>query len=89
MFSESIEASFFVMVDGDDTYDVTGLKEIIKKMDKYKYDMMVGKRIHNDRLAYRKGHVIGNKFFSKFANFFLEMISQIFFLVSEFFLKDL
>ena len=70
MFSESIEASFFVMVDGDDTYDVTGLKEIIKKMDKYNYDMMVGKRIHNDRLAYRKGHVIGNKFFSKFANFF-------------------
>ena len=45
MFSEKIEASFFVMVDGDDTYDVTELNEIIKKMDKYNYDMMVGKRI--------------------------------------------
>ena len=70
MFSEKIEASFFVMIDGDDTYDVTELNEIILKMDKFNYDMMVGKRIHNDRMAYRKGHVIGNQFFSKFINIF-------------------
>ena len=70
MFSEKIEASFFVMIDGDDTYDVTELNEIILKMNKFNYDMMVGKRIHNDRMAYRKGHVIGNHFFSKFVNIF-------------------
>ena len=48
-------------------------------MIKYKLDMIVGKRIHSDNLAYRKGHVIGNKFFSNFVNlFFGKDITDIF-----------
>ena len=70
MFSDEIEAKYFVMVDGDDTYDVSKIYEVLLVMDKYNYDMMVGKRIHKDSSAYRKGHVIGNRFFSNFVNFF-------------------
>tara|TARA_B100000900_G_C20488222_1_gene678399 strand:+ start:218 stop:1138 length:921 start_codon:yes stop_codon:yes gene_type:complete len=70
MFSDQINAKYFVMVDGDDTYDVSKLNEILITMDKYNYDMMVGKRIHKDSSAYRKGHIIGNRFFSNFVNFF-------------------
>ena len=70
MFSDEIDAKYFVMVDGDDTYDVSKIYEVLLVMDKYNYDMMVGKRVHKDSSAYRKGHVIGNRFFSNFVNFF-------------------
>ena len=36
----------------------------IESMQKFNYDMIVGKRVHKDTQAYRKGHIIGNKFFS-------------------------
>ena len=32
------------------------------------YDMMVAKGVHSDPTAYRKGHVFGNKIFSKSVN---------------------
>ncbi len=70
MFSDNLDANFFVMVDGDDTYDVSGIDQMLSKMIKYNLDMVVGKRIHNDDLAYRKGHVLGNRFFSNFVNLF-------------------
>ena len=70
MFSDNFDANFFVMVDGDDTYDVSGIDQMLSKMIKYNLDMVVGKRIHNDDLAYRKGHVLGNRFFSNFVNLF-------------------
>ncbi len=70
MFSDNIDANYFIMIDGDDTYDVSKIDEMLNKMIKYKLDMIVGKRIHSDNLAYRKGHVLGNRFFSNFVNFF-------------------
>ncbi len=70
MFSDQIEADYFIMIDGDDTYDVTKLDEMIQLMTKFGYDMIVGKRIHSDSLAYRKGHVLGNRFFTNFVNIF-------------------
>ena len=63
MFSDNIDANFFVMIDGDDTYDVSKIDQMLSQMIKYNLDMIVGKRIHNDDLAYRKGHVLGNRFF--------------------------
>ncbi len=70
MFSDQIDGDFFIMIDGDDTYDVSKINKMLDLMRKYKYDMIVGKRVHSDSLAYRKGHVLGNRFFSNFVNFF-------------------
>ena len=70
MFSDQIEADYFIMIDGDNTYDVSKLNEMIDLMSKFKYDMIIGRRIHKDSMAYRKGHVMGNRFFSNFVNLF-------------------
>ena len=79
MFSDQIDADYFIMIDGDNTYDVSKLDEMVKLMKKFNHDMIIGKRIHKDSSAYRKGHVIGNKFFSSFVNlFFGKDISDIF-----------
>ena len=79
MFSDKIDADYFVMVDGDNTYDLSNLNKMLELMEKFNYDMIVGKRVHKDTQAYRKGHVIGNKFFSNFVNlFFGKDITDIF-----------
>ncbi len=70
MFSDDLDANFFIMIDGDDTYDVSKINEMLNEMNKYNLDMIVGKRVHSDDLAYRKGHVLGNRFFSNFVNIF-------------------
>lgn len=79
MFSDDLDANFFIMIDGDDTYDVSKINEMLNEMTKYNLDMIVGKRVHSDDLAYRKGHVLGNRFFSNFVNvFFGNDITDIF-----------
>jgi len=79
MFSDNLDANIYVMLDGDDTYDTSKLKESIEKFFKEKYDMLVAKRIHSDPTAYRRGHVIGNQMFSRFVNYiFGNDISDIF-----------
>ena len=79
MFSDQIDADYFVMIDGDNTYDVSKLNKMLESMEKFNYDMIVGKRVHNDSQAYRKGHIMGNKFFTNFVNlFFGKDITDIF-----------
>jgi glycosyltransferase involved in cell wall biosynthesis len=79
MFSDQLDANYFIMIDGDDTYELFGLNKMLKLMDSHNYDMIIGKRIHSDTLAYRKGHILGNRFFSKFVNlFFGKDITDIF-----------
>ena len=79
MFSDSLDGNIYVMLDGDDTYDTSKIKETINLMINENYDMLVAKRIHSDPSAYRRGHVIGNKFFSKFVNLiFGDYITDIF-----------
>ena len=79
MFSDQIDADYFVMIDGDNTYDVSKLNKMLELMEKFNYDMVVGKRVHKDSQAYRKGHIIGNKFFSNFVTlFFGQDITDIF-----------
>ncbi len=70
MFSDQLDADYFIMIDGDDTYDVSRLNEMLNLIKNNNYDMIVGKRTHTDSSAYRKGHVFGNKFFSNFVNLF-------------------
>ena len=79
MFSDNLDANIYVMLDGDDTYDTSKIKESIETFSKEKYDMLVAKRIHSDPSAYRRGHVIGNQMFSRFVNYiFGNDISDIF-----------
>ena len=63
MFSDPIKGDFFVMIDGDDTYDIKNLNEMIQKMEKNNLDMIVARRNHIQSSAYRLGHVFGNRFF--------------------------
>ena len=52
---------------------------MLKKFREDDLDMLVAKRVHSQSKAYRKGHVFGNKFFTKFVNFFFgNEISDIF-----------
>ncbi len=79
MFSDQLDGDCFVMIDGDDTYDISRLPEMLDMVINKGYDMVVGKRVHTNSNAYRKGHVLGNKFFSKFVNlFFGNDLSDIF-----------
>ena len=71
MFSD-IEADIYVLIDGDDTYDVKKAPELIQKLIDDDLDMVVGTRVeiaNNEkyqayRFAYRFGHRFGNSFFS-------------------------
>ena len=79
MFSDNFDANIYVMLDGDDTYDTSKIKQSIDTLFKEKYDMLVAKRTHSNPSAYRRGHVIGNQMFSRFVNFiFGNDISDIF-----------
>ena len=68
MFEDDLDYNYFIMIDADNTYDISNIKKNLKIMKNENFDMMVAKRIHSDSSAYRKGHVIGNYFFSKFVN---------------------
>ena len=68
MFEDNLDYNYFVMIDADDTYDISNIKKNLNIMKNENFDMMVAKRIHSDSSAYRKGHVLGNYFFSKFVN---------------------
>ena len=79
MFSDNLDANIYVMLDGDDTYDTSKIKQSIDTFHIEKYDMLVAKRVHSNPSAYRRGHVIGNQMFSRFVNFiFGNDISDIF-----------
>ncbi|MBD23027.1 MAG: glycosyltransferase [Alphaproteobacteria bacterium] len=68
MFEDDINAKYFIMIDADDTYDITNIDANLKIMKNENFDMMVAKRVHYDSSAYRKGHIFGNYLFSKFVN---------------------
>ena len=60
-----LDADVFVLVDGDDTYDVSGLPELIDLLHSGPYDQVIGVRRETDPSAYRRGHSTGNKFFNQ------------------------
>jgi len=79
MFSDNYDANCYVMVDGDDTYDVSKINQMIDHILHDKFDMVIGKRIHLNSDAYRRGHLMGNKIFTSFVNlFFGKKVSDIF-----------
>lgn len=63
MFAD-IEADIYILVDGDDTYEVSAVRRLIKRLLDEQLDMVVGARrsVEHDRDAYRFGHRSGNFF---------------------------
>lgn len=59
-----IEAQIFVMVDGDDTYDVSILPQMVEQLIEQKLDMVVGDRLQSKAAHQRLGHFLGNRLFS-------------------------
>lgn len=69
MFAD-IDADIYVMSDGDETYDIKRVPELIKRFDDKKLDMVIGSRREVDLAAYRVGHRWGNKMLTGLVQFF-------------------
>ena len=64
MFAD-IEADVYVMADGDLTYDPQSAPEMVRMVLAEQLDMVVGTRRHEQVDAYRGGHVLGNRLFTR------------------------
>jgi glycosyltransferase involved in cell wall biosynthesis len=60
MFAD-IDADFYVMADGDATYDPESAPAMVARLIDDGLDMVVGTRVHEAAEAYRRGHVLGNR----------------------------
>ena len=65
MFAD-IDADVYLMTDGDTTYDPGAARRMCEMVVDDNLDMVVGKRIHKAKEAYRPGHVLGNKMLTGF-----------------------
>jgi glycosyltransferase involved in cell wall biosynthesis len=63
MFAD-IDADVYVMADGDLTYDPKAAPQMVDLLLAEQLDMVVGTRRHEEKTAYRGGHVLGNKLFT-------------------------
>jgi glycosyltransferase involved in cell wall biosynthesis len=59
-----VQADVYVVVDGDDTYDVAALPAMVDLLLAGPYDQVVGVRSEAGTAAYRRGHEAGNRFFN-------------------------
>lgn len=66
-----IDADIYIMIDGDNTYDVSALKEFVNYVENENYDIVVGNRLATTYFEEnkRKFHNVGNKIVNKFINF--------------------
>ena len=64
MFAD-VDADVYVMADGDLTYDPKAAPELVRMLVDDELDMVVGTRQHEAKEAYRGGHVIGNRLFTR------------------------
>jgi glycosyltransferase involved in cell wall biosynthesis len=64
MFAE-IEADFYVLVDGDGTYDALKAPEMVAQASEQRLAMLVGRRVASSSGAYRPGHQWGNRMFTR------------------------
>ncbi|MDP9499984.1 glycosyltransferase family 2 protein [Bisgaard Taxon 45] len=77
MFAD-IEADIYVLVDGDNTYDASIAPQLIDKLLSDNLDMVVGARTRSSE-TYPRGHILGNKVFSKIVSvFFNSSINDVF-----------
>ena len=78
MFAD-VEADVYVMADGDLTYDPDAAPQMVDLLLSEQFDMVVGTRRHEAADAYRGGHVLGNRLFTRLlAGLFGRSFSDIF-----------
>jgi len=76
-----IDADIYVLIDGDNTYEVEASGKMISQLIDQNLDMVVGKRAHENRSkVYPTGHIVGNKLITKTVSFlfgdgFTDMLS--------------
>jgi len=63
MFAD-VDADVYIMADGDLTYDPKAAPAMVDMLLNEQLDMIVGTRKHEQKDAYRGGHVLGNKLFT-------------------------
>jgi glycosyltransferase involved in cell wall biosynthesis len=63
MFAD-VDADVYVMADGDLTYDPKSAPAMVYMLLAEQFDMVVGTRRHEEKGAYRGGHIIGNQLFT-------------------------
>jgi len=59
MFAD-IEADFYILVDGDDTYDAASAPRMLRLLESRQLDMVTAARVTSQQAAYRRGHRLGN-----------------------------
>jgi glycosyltransferase involved in cell wall biosynthesis len=64
MFAE-IEADFYVLVDGDGTYDAACAPQMVAQASGQRLAMLVARRVPGSSTAYRPGHRLGNRMFTE------------------------
>jgi len=64
MFAE-IEADYYILVDGDGTYDATIAPQMIAQASGQRLAMLVARRVASSSNAYRPGHQLGNRMFTQ------------------------
>ena len=60
MFAD-IEADFYILADGDATYEAAAAPRLLERAYQDGLDMVNGARITDREAAYRRGHVLGNR----------------------------
>lgn len=67
----NIDADIYIMIDGDATYDVSKLREMVSYIEDEDFDIVVGNRLATTYFKEnkRKFHNFGNKLVNKFINF--------------------
>lgn len=60
MFAD-VDADVYVMADGDATYDAASAPGLVARLLDERLDMIVGSRVSQAELAYRRGHRFGNR----------------------------
>lgn len=74
-----LDADVYLLVDGDDTYDVADAPLLIETLLAGPYDHVVGVRRQVTSTAYRSGHESGNRFFNALVTFvFRRRVSDMF-----------
>lgn len=65
-----IDADIYLLVDGDDTYDVSNATELVDTLLSGPYDHILGCRVDKpEATAYRPGHASGNRLFNRLVGF--------------------
>ena len=69
-----IDADYYLMVDGDDTYPAAAAPELLETLRKHDADMVVGSRLTDFKSgAFRRFHSFGNHLVARLISFFFRM----------------